>query len=327
MIRRIVIPGGSGRVGRVLARHFHTNGDAVTVLSRKPRVEAWPVIQWNGRDLAHWTETIDGADVVINLTGRNVDCRYTAANRREIMDSRVCATQVIGRAIAQAAHPPALWMNASTATIYRHALDRAMDDVTGELGGNEKEAPPSWHFSIEVAKAWERVFFEAATPGTRKIALRSAITMSPDSGGVLDLLLRLVRCGFGGATGSGRQFVSWVHERDFIRALEFLMEHGEMDGRINIAAPHPLPNREFMEELRRAAGVRVGLPASRWMLEIGAFFLRTETELILKSRRVVARRLMKAGFEFAFSDWPQAVQDLVSRQRGHRELAKIEASK
>jgi len=313
MNRRIVIPGGSGRVGRVLARHFHANGDAVTVLSRKPRVEAWPVIEWNGRAIGPWTETLDGADVVINLTGRDVDCRYTAANRREIMDSRVCATEVIGRAIAQAAHPPPLWMNASTATIYRHALDRNMDEVTGELGGSEKDAPATWRFSIEVAKAWERAFFKAATPGTRKIALRSAITMSPDRGGVLDLLLRLVRCGFGGPTGSGKQFVSWVHEQDFIRALEFLIEHGELDGCINIAAPHPLPNREFMEELRRAARVHVGLPAPRWLLEIGTFFLRTETELVLKSRRVVARRLMESGFAFAFPDWHPAVQDLVAR--------------
>jgi hypothetical protein len=217
--------------------------------------------------------------------------------------------------MAQAAHPPRLWMNASTATIYRHALDRDMDDVTGELGGSEKDAPATWRFSIEVATAWERAFFEASTPQTRRIALRSAITMSPDRGGVLDILLRLVRCGFGGATGSGKQFVSWVHERDFIRALEFLMEHREMDGCINIAAPHPLPNREFMEELRRAAGVRVGLPASRWMLEVGAFFLRTETELILKSRRVVARRLMDSGFDFAFPKWQVAVQDLVARWR------------
>jgi uncharacterized protein len=326
MNRSIVIPGGTGRVGRVLARYFHANGDAVTVLSRKPRSEAWTVIEWNGRDLGPWAAAMDGADVIINLTGRNVDCRYIEANRREIMDSRVCATQVIGRAIAQAVHPPPLWMNASTATIYRHALDRDMDDVTGELGGTEIDAPATWRFSIEVAKAWERAFFEAATPGTRKIALRSAITMSPDTGGVLDLLLRLVRCGFGGATGSGRQFVSWVHEQDFIRALEFLMEHGGLDGCINIAAPHPLPNREFMEELRRAAGVHVGLPTSRWMLEVGAFFLRTETELILKSRRVVARRLMESGFSFAFPGWPVAVQDLVARWRWQRKFGALYTS-
>lgn len=329
MNRRIVIPGGSGRVGLVLARHFHTKGDAVTVLSRKPRVEAWPVIEWNGQDLGPWAKTLDGADVVINLAGRNVDCRYTEANRREIMDSRVCATQVIGRAIAQAAHPPALWMNASTATIYRHALDRDMDEVTGELGGSERDAPATWGFSIEVAKAWERALFEAATPGTRKIALRSAITMSPDRGGVLDILLRLVRFGFGGTTGNGKQFVSWVHEQDFIRALEFLMKHGELDGCINIGAPHPLPNREFMKELRRAAGVRVGLPASKWMLEVGAFFLRTETELILKSRRVVARRLMESGFVFAFPDSRKAAQDLVARwyEPRHGIRANLAASK
>src|SRR5258708_33801390 len=169
MSRRIVIPGGSGRVGLVLAPYFHANGDAGTVLSGKPQVEAWPVAEWNGRDLGPWAEALDGADVVINLTGRNVDCRYTEANRREIMDSRVCATQVIGRAIAQAAHPPRLWMNASTATIYRPALDRDMDDVTGELGGRERDAPASWRFSIEGAKAWERTVLAAAAPGRRKI--------------------------------------------------------------------------------------------------------------------------------------------------------------
>ena len=326
MNRRIVIPGGSGRVGLVLARYFHTTGDAVIVLSRNPRAEAWPVVEWNGRDLGPWAQTLDGAHVVINLTGRNVDCRYSEANRREIMDSRVCATQVIGRAIAQAVHPPRLWMNASTATIYRHALDRDMDDVTGELGGSERDAPATWRFSIEVAKAWERAFFETSTPGMRKIALRSAITMSPDRGGVLDILLRLVRYGFGGATGSGKQFVSWVHEQDFVRALEFLIEHGELDGCINIAAPCPLPNGEFMKELRRAAGVRVGLPASRWMLEVRAFFLRTETELILKSRRVVARRLREAGFDFAFPEWRPAVQDLIARWCAQKESTKIAAS-
>jgi len=310
-------------VGSVLARYFHEKGDAVVVLSRKQRPKPWPVIQWNGRDLGPWAQAIDGADVVINLTGRDVDCRYTAANRREIMDSRVLATQVIGNAIARSGHPPWLWINASTATIYRHALDRNMEEVTGELGGNERDAPATWRFSIDVAKAWERAFFEIVTPETRKIALRSAMTMSPERGGVLDLLLRLVRCGAGGALGDGEQYVSWVHEEDFLRAVEFLIAHRELDGCVNVCSPNPLPNHEFMRSLRRAAGIWLGIPASKWMLEIGAFFLRTETELILKSRRVTPRRLLEAGFEFVFPEWPGAAQDLVARWRGQRKLGAL----
>ena len=199
---RIVIPGGSGQVGNVLARHFHGQGHSVTVLSRHPEPSSWQVLPWNGRELGTWTNAIDGADIVVNLAGRNVNCRYTPANRREIMDSRILSTRVVAQAIAQAAKPPALWMNTSTATIYRHALDRAMDESTGELGGHEADAPSTWSFSIDVATSWEREFFAADTPHTRRIALRSAMTMSPDPGGIFDTLLRLVRAGLGGKAAS-----------------------------------------------------------------------------------------------------------------------------
>src|ERR1700674_2085890 len=195
---RIVIPGGSGQVGQILARHFHGQGYEVTVLARKMSAAPWRVLLWDGRELENWTEAIDGADVVINLAGRSVNCRYTPANRREIKDSRVQSTRVIGQAIAQSVHPPKLWMNASTATIYRHALDRPMDEQTGEIGGNEPNAPAKWRFSIDVATSWEGAFFDAPTPRTRKVALRSAMIMSPDQGGVFDTLLRLVRFGLGG---------------------------------------------------------------------------------------------------------------------------------
>lgn len=313
---RIVIPGGSGQVGNVLAKHFHGHGHSVTVLSRRPGpTEAWQVVPWNGRDLGNWVEVIDGADVVINLAGRNVNCRYTPANRREILDSRILSTRAVGQAIAQAARPPALWMNASTATIYRHALDRPMDESTGELGGNEAGAPSTWRFSIHVATKWEAEFFAAATPGTRKIALRSAMTMSPDPDGIFDTLLRLVRAGLGGKAASGEQFISWIHETDFVRAVDFLIEQKSMYGCINICSPCPLPNQDFMRVLRDAWGTRIGLPATQWMLEIGAIFLRTETELILKSRRVVPQRLLEAGFEFNFAEWPDAAGDLVKRWR------------
>ena len=314
---RIVIPGGSGQVGNVLARHFHAQGYSVTVLSRRPGPSPWQVLPWNGRDLGIWTHAVDGADIVINLAGRNVNCRYTPSNRREIMESRILSTRVVGQAIRQAVKPPSLWMNASTATIYRHALDRSMDELTGELGGHESDAPSTWRFSIDVATRWEAEFFGAATPGTRKIALRSAMTMSPDSDGIFDTLLRLVRAGLGGKAASGKQFISWIHETDFLRAIDFLIDHQNLNGCINVCSPCPLPNQEFMRVLRQAWGTSIGLPATRWMLEVGAVFLRTETELILKSRRVVPQRLLEAGFQFNFADWRNAAVDLVTRWRSN----------
>ena len=312
---RIVIPGGSGQIGRILARHFHNRRHAVTVLARHPASTPWTTLFWDGETPGDWTRAVEGADLVINLAGRSVDCRYTPARRREILESRIRSTSVIGQAIAQSSKPPAIWMNASTATIYRHALDRPMDEPTGELGGKEPNAPDTWRFSIDVATSWERSFDEAATPRTRKIALRSAMVMSPSPGGVFDVLLRLVRFGLGGAAGSGRQFVSWIHDVDFIRAIEFLMEHQELSGAVNLASPNPLPNNEFMRTLRRAWGMPVGLPAAEWMIEIGAWFLRTESELILKSRRVIPTRLLQSGFTFQFPCWDDAAKDLVARKR------------
>lgn len=312
---RIVIPGGSGQVGHILARHFHAKGDAVTVLSRHPRPEPWRVVEWDGLTVGPWVQDLEQSDVCINLTGRSVNCRYHAANRREIYESRIQSTLLLNRVIASLCTPPRLWVNASTATIYRHALDRAMDEASGELGGNEPGAPDTWSFSIDVAKGWEEAFFSTQTPRTRKVAMRSAITFSPDRGGAFAVLSGLVRRGLGGAQGSGNQFVSWVHEIDFARAVDLLIEREDLAGVINIASPNPLPNRDFMRTLRDAWGIRVGLPAANWMLEIGAVLLRTESELVLKSRRVVPGRLTAAGFEFLFPQWPAAARELVSRRR------------
>jgi hypothetical protein len=312
---RIVIPGGNGQVGTVLSRHFHTQGHEVVVLARKAVPAPWRVIQWDGENLGNWTSELENSDVVINLAGRRVDCRYTAANREAIKESRIKTTRLLGRAIGQSVHPPRLWMNASTATIYRHVYDRPMDEQTGEIGGNEPNAPAKWKFSIDVATSWESAFFDVVTPNTRKLALRSAMIMSPDRGGIFDTLLRLVRFGLGGAAGSGQQFISWIHDADFVSALEFLMTHNELDGCVNVSSPNPLPNREFMKALRQVWGTRIGLPAANWMLEIGTFFLRTETELVLKSRRVIPGRLVEAGFQFQFPDWIAATRDLVARWR------------
>jgi uncharacterized protein (TIGR01777 family) len=307
---RIVIPGGSGQVGTVLARAFHGDGHDVVVLSRRSNTRPWRVVEWDAGNLGAWQREIDGSDAVINLTGRSVNCRYTPANRKEILDSRVSSTRVIGEAIVRAAQPPRVWLQASTATIYAHRYDAANDEHTGILGGTESTAPSSWRFSIEVARAWERGFEEAITPQTRKVALRSAMTLSPDPGGVFDQLVRLVRRGLGGSAGDGRQFMSWVHYQDFVAAVRWLIDRTDIDGVVNVASPQPLPNAEFMRVLREACGVRFGVPASAWMLEIGAVFMRTETELILKSRRVIPVRLVEHGFKFTYPTWNDAARDL-----------------
>lgn len=325
---RIVIPGGSGQLGAVLARHFHSQGHKVTVLARNVNPAQWRVVEWNGHDQGSWTKEMSGADVVINLAGRSVNCRYNARNRRQIKESRILSTRAVGKAIAAADQPPALWMNAATATIYRHSFDRAMDEVTGELGGNEPDAPDTWNFSIDIARSWEQEFFSASTPQTRKIALRSAMVMSPDHGGVFSTLRTLVQLGLGGRAGSGRQFVSWIHHADFVRAIEFLISHGCLEGAINICSPNPLPYSEFIRALRGACGVPFGLPATEWMLEIGAFFLRTETELILKSRRVIPGKLLDNGFKFRFPEWPAAAQDVVRSwsEQNHKPANKLLSS-
>jgi uncharacterized protein len=307
---KIVIPGGSGQVGQLLARAFVADGHDVVVLARHAGTGAGRSAAWDGVSLGPWAAEIDGGDVVINLAGRSVNCRYTPENRAAIMSSRVQSTRIVGEAIARAARPPRLWLQASTATIYAHRFDAPNDERTGILGGGEPGAPDTWRFSIDVARAWERAFDEAVTPSTRKVAMRSAMIMSPDRDGIFDTLLALVRRGLGGASGDGRQYVSWLHHVDFVRAVRWLIDRDDVDGAINLASPHPLPNAAFMRALRDAWGTRVGLPAAAWMLEIGAVALRTETELILKSRRVVPGRLLEAGFTFDWPEWPQAARDL-----------------
>jgi len=312
---RIVIPGGSGQVGHILTRHFHAAGHEVIVLSRHPQSAAWRVAVWDALTPGPWVDLLERSDVCINLTGRSVNCRYNESNRRAIYESRIRSTALLNGVIASLQHPPGVWLNASTATIYRHALDRPMDEATGELGGNEPGAPNTWNFSIRVAKAWEDAFFSRPTPLTRKVALRSTMTFSPDPGGVFDVFLSLVRHGLGGTIGPGTQFVSWIHEADFVRAVEFLIASEELAGIVNLASPNPIPNRDFMHALRDAWGARLGLPTPKWMLEIGTFLMRTESELVLKSRRVVPTRLLQAGFQFLYSKWPAAARELVSRWR------------
>ncbi|MCB1242821.1 MAG: TIGR01777 family oxidoreductase [Verrucomicrobiales bacterium] len=309
---KIVLPGGSGQVGTLLARDFHARGHDVTVLSRRPGPAPWRTLAWNGESAGAWWQVVDGADVVINLAGRSVNCRYHDRNREEILHSRIASTRAVGEAIAAAGKPPAVWLQAGTATIYAEREDADNDEETGQIDGLGKGR---WGFSTEVALRWEAALANAPTPQTRKVTLRSAMTMSPDRGGVFDVLLGLVRRGLGGRAGTGRQYVSWIHDQDFIRAVDWIIGHPFLEGPVNLAAPVPLPNAEFMRALRAAWGRRVGLPATAGMLEVGAFFLGTETELILKSRRVVPARLLQSGFTFLFPEWPAAARELCDRWR------------
>lgn len=312
---KIVIPGGSGQVGNVLARSFLRDGHDVVVLSRDPQVEPWATIAWDAETLDAWANELDGADVVINLAGRSVNCRYTPENRRLIMDSRVNSARVVGEAIQRATKPPRVWLQMSTATIYAHRFDAPNDELTGIIGGNEPNAPAKWGFSIEVARAWEKAQTDCVTPTTRQVQMRTAVVMNPDPDSPFDILMGLVKKGLGGKSGDGRQYISWLHDADLVRAVYWLIEHDELYGPVNLAAPNPLPNAEFMRDLRSAAGASIGLPAAKWMLSLGAWFMSSETELILKSRRVVPARLLESGFTFEFPDWPAAAKELLGRWR------------
>ena len=314
---KVVIPGGTGELGSILAEAFERTGHEVVLISRQVRGGPFRTVRWDGRNHGGWDSEIDGADVVVNLAGRSVNCRYHDRNRRQIKQSRVVTTRLVGEAIAAARHPPRVWLQASTATIYAHTYNPPNNEATGVLG-NRPDDPDTWRFSYDVAKSWEEELDRADTPDTRRVKLRTAILLSPLRGGAFDLLLKLVRFGLGGRAGDGRQFMSWVHHVDFTRAVQWIIDHPETSGPVNIASPNPLPNAAFMRDLRAAWGMPFGLPAGKWMVEVGTFLMRTESELILKSRRVVPGILDEQGFEFRHPSWPEAARDLCRRRRAHR---------
>lgn len=322
MSRRIILAGGSGFLGQSLARHFRALGWEPVILTRTPARDApFKELAWDAHTPGDWKQTIETAEAVINLTGRSVNCRYTQENRRQIMDSRVESTRVIGEAIARSTVPPRVWLNCSTATIYKHTFGPPHDESSADFA-TAKEAKDE--FSVSVALAWEKALNSALTPRTRKVALRITIVFGTVEGGAFRILRRLAKLGLGGRMGSGRQFVSWIHEADFLRAVDWVLEHPELDGPINIAAPHPITNAEMMRTFRRVCGIPVGLPATEWMLEAGAFVLRTETELLLKSRRVVPGKLLASGFQFQFSKFDDALRDLEARvQSGSQEASSL----
>jgi uncharacterized protein (TIGR01777 family) len=321
-MNKIILAGGSGFLGGELAKHFAALGWEVVVLTRhpKPRSDQAREFAWDAKSLGGWARELEDATAVVNLTGRSVDCRYNAENRRDIMESRVNSTRVVGAAIAQCKLPPRVWLNSSTATVYQHTFGKPHDESSQEMDSatDAKDA-----FSVEVAQAWERELFEAKLPltptgspsngareKTRRVALRTSMVLGLGRNSVFPVLRRLTKFGLGGRQGSGKQFVSWIHVEDFCRAVEWIIAHDDLAGPINQCAPHPLPNAEMMRCFRDVCRMPIGLPAWEWTLEIGAFFMRTETELILKSRRVVPGRLLASGFAFQFPTFQEAIADL-----------------
>jgi len=295
--QKVVIAGASGFMGRYFARRFREDGDTVVTVGRTGSDVAWG-------DTAALERAVDGADVVLNLAGKSVNTRYTEKNRAAIFSSRLLTTAELGRAVEAVEHPPTLWLNSSTATIYRHSDDRPMTDDDGQLGSG---------FSVNVATAWEREFFAHARPGVRQVALRMAIVLG--DGSALTPLLALARFGlggtqFGGKTRGGRQMFSWIHIDDVYRAIRFVQSDSSIDGPVNVSSPHPVQNRELMATLRRIVGARFGLPLQRWMLEIGSFAIQSESELLLKSRWVLPTRLEALGFEFEYPLLEPAVRQI-----------------
>jgi hypothetical protein len=304
--RTLIIPGGGGYLGQHLARFFVAQNWRVIILSRHPAPDSDGIrhIQWDGKNPGPWQAAFDGASAVVNLAGRTVNCRYNARNKREIYESRLLSTLAVGRAIASAANPPAVWINSSSATIYRDARDRPMDETTGEIGSG---------FSVDVCQKWEHTLMDAPAPATRKVAIRTAMVFGLGAGGVYEAFRNIVRLGLGGTLGRGDQFVSWIHMQDFCQAVQWLVENDGLSDPVNLSAPNPVLNRDFMRTFREVCQKKIGLPATKWMLEIGAFFLRTETELLLKSRRVVPGKLLESGFEFQYPNFRQALEEIENR--------------
>lgn len=315
MKRKIIIAGGTGFIGNELIKHFSAN-DEVVVLTRGIRnvqtnsyrqqndlnnTASLRYVIWDAKTKDNWITELEGADMLINLCGKSVNCRYTKKNREEIFISRTQSTTVLGEVIRNCVAPPKLWINASSATIYRHATDRPQDEYTGEIEND---------FSVQVCKAWEKAFFDTRTPFTRKVALRMAVTLG--SGGVIVPYFNLLKFGLGGRQGSGQQMYSWVHIKDSINIIEWIYDHTEMEGIYNCCSPNPVTNETFMKTLQKITGHKFGLPAYEWMLIMGAAIIGTETELILKSRWVLPAKLLETGYRFEFDTINKAFTEIVN---------------
>ncbi|OXB09976.1 TIGR01777 family protein [Flavobacterium plurextorum] len=301
-MKKLIIAAGTGFLGQVLVNHFQNKFEEIVILTRGKSqiINGIKYVNWNARTFSGWENELENATVLINLAGKSVDCRYTKDNKKEILLSRIKSTKILNKAVLNCKNPPKHWLNSSTATIYRFSLDKQMDEVDGEIGND---------FSINVALSWEKAFFKTETPNTLKTALRTSIVLGKNGGAFIPLK-NLAKTGFGGKQGSGNQFVSWIHEDDFANAAAFIIEK-EISGIINVVSPEPVQNIVFMQKLRKSVGFPFGIPLNKFFLEIGAFFIRTEPELILKSRNVVPKRLLENGFQFKFGDIDTAFRNLL----------------
>jgi uncharacterized protein (TIGR01777 family) len=315
--KKIIIAGGTGFIGQELTRYFVRDNEVI-ILSRQlsdttnnrnkynlvttKDTTSVQLLKWDGKNSGTWAQALNGAEMVINLAGKSVNCRYNEKNKKEIFDSRTYPVLAIADAIQKCSNPPKLWINASSATIYRHATDLPQDEYNGEIHND---------FSVQVCKLWEKTFYDQPTPGTRKVALRMAITIGP--GGILIPYFNLLKFGLGGRQGNGKQMYSWVHIEDTCRMIEWIYEHPGIEGTYNCCSPNPVSNKEFMKLLRNATGKSIGLPAFKWMLKIGARLIGTETELILKSRWVLPTRILETGFEFKYPFLKEALEDIISK--------------
>lgn len=303
-MKKLIIAAGTGFLGQVLVTHFKDKFDQIVILTRgkSTSIDSIKYVNWDAKTLSGWENELENASVLINLAGKSVDCRYTAANKKEIYDSRIDSTKILNEAILNCKNPPKHWLNSSTSTIYRFSLDKQMDEVTGEIGDD---------FSMNIAKSWEKVFFETETTKTLKTALRTSIVLGKNGGAFVPIKM-LAQFGLGGKQGKGNQFISWIHEKDFARAIEFVFEK-ELVGVVNIVSPKPSNNNDFMTTLRKTIGIPFGIPTNKLLLEIGSFFIRTETELVLKSRNVIPRRLQENGFTFEYDTLEKAFKNLTKK--------------
>jgi uncharacterized protein (TIGR01777 family) len=315
-MKKIILPGGTGFLGTALARELIARDYEVVILTRRQcrlsdtelaRVRHVP---WDAKTLGPWARELEGAEAVVNFTGRNVNCRYDARNRRAILESRVDSVRVLNEAILACAAPPKTFVQAATLAILGDAGDEPKDDA----------APPGVGFSPDVAKAWERAFYETPTPGTRKVLLRISFALAAN-GGALRTLAALTRCFLGGTVGRGSQYVSWVHLADLCRVIVWAIENHRAAGTYNATAPNPVTNATFMRELRRALRRPWSPPAPAWAVRLGCVILRTEPELALWGRRGIPKRLLEEGFTFRFTDVRAALEEAYGTRTAHRGAA------
>lgn len=301
---KLIIAAGTGFLGQVLVNHFKDKFDEIVILTRgkSKTIDRIKYVNWNAKTFTGWENELENATVLINLAGKSVDCRYTKENKKEILLSRIESTKILNKAVLNCKNPPKHWLNSSTSTIYRFSLDKQMDEIDGEIGND---------YSINVALSWEKAFFKTETPNTIKTVLRTSIVLGKNGGAFIPIKT-LAKFGFGGKQGKGNQFISWIHEEDFANAIEFIIQK-EITGIINIVSTEPIRNADFMQKLRKAVRFPFGIPINSFLLEIGSFFIRTETELILKSRNVIPKKLLENGFKFKFGNIDQAFQNLLEK--------------